>query len=223
MKVSQQIHSRPRIYISFVAISSSLLLNGATSRSCNTMFVRQRQTFYLRRYGIYTTDVLDTDGKKSAASNTRCYQVTFTLLQSKVDTNQNSVHFTSQRQLFCTTYVRKSELKFREVSAAPTGLVENKRHRILLTASGKYWIPDEDVQLKLRICVVAHCGKGGHRGQDSTFRAIKKQFTWKTIVEDVTEFCRSCLHCLSTIGGHRVPRVMGHAMHSDKPNKMDFR
>ena len=37
---------------------------------------------------------------------------------------------------------------------------------------------------------------------------------------DVEAFCRSCLNCLLTIGGHRVPRPMNHALYPDKPNEV---
>ena len=66
--------------------------------------------------------------------------------------------------------------------------------------------------------MVAHCGMGGHRGQETTLQIVKKKYFWTTMDEDVISFCQSCLHCLSTLGGSRIPRPMGHVLHSDKPN-----
>ena len=40
------------------------------------------------------------------------------------------------------------------------------------------------------------------------------------MTEDVKNFCKSCLHCQSTLGGDRVPRPLGHALHADKPNEL---
>ena len=37
---------------------------------------------------------------------------------------------------------------------------------------------------------------------------------------DISVFCNTCLHCLTTIGGQRVPRPLGHAIHADKPNQL---
>jgi Integrase core domain len=48
---------------------------------------------------------------------------------------------------------------------------------------------------------------------------------WHTLEEDVRTFCLTCLHCVATIGGDRVPRPLGESMHADKPNEllhMDF-
>jgi hypothetical protein len=36
----------------------------------------------------------------------------------------------------------------------------------------------------------------------------------------IASFCQTCLHCLSTIGGTRGTRPMGHALHADKPNDL---
>jgi transposase InsO family protein len=35
---------------------------------------------------------------------------------------------------------------------------------------------------------------------------------------DILDFAKSCIHCLVTTGGSRVPRPLGEALHADKPN-----
>ncbi len=37
---------------------------------------------------------------------------------------------------------------------------------------------------------------------------------------DTMKFVNSYLHCVSTTGGYRVPRLMGHALHADAPNEI---
>jgi hypothetical protein len=93
------------------------------------------------------------------------------------------------------------------------------------TADGLVWIPSSADNFQLRIYVVAHTGLGGHRGLNPTTNRIASKFFWRTLVEDVQTFCQTCLHCVSTLGGDRVPRPLGEAMHAEKPNEllhMDF-
>jgi hypothetical protein len=34
----------------------------------------------------------------------------------------------------------------------------------------------------------------------------------------ILDFVKSCIHCLATTGGSRLPRPLGEALHADKPN-----
>ena len=96
-----------------------------------------------------------------------------------------------------------------------------RQHRGLhVNEQGLVWIPATAVALQLRICIVAHCGRGGHRGYSTTLQHIEDHFYWANVKGDVEAFCRSCLHCLLTLGGRRIPRPMGHALHSDRPNEV---
>ena len=94
------------------------------------------------------------------------------------------------------------------------------RDEFILIPSGKLYIPADDVHLQLRIYVIGHCGRGGHRASDSTASAIKEYCFWKTMQQDILAFCDSCFHCISTISGKRIPRPMGHALHAEKPNEI---
>ena len=68
------------------------------------------------------------------------------------------------------------------------------------------WIPDDASDLQLRLCNIAHTGPSGHRGRKSTESVLKSRFTWVTLPADFQAFVRACIHCLSTVGGERVPR-----------------
>jgi len=82
------------------------------------------------------------------------------------------------------------------------------------------WIPNSAVQLQLRLCIIGHCGRGGHRGAATTYENIRAHFQWESMRSDIVSFCNTCLHCQSTTGGQRIPRPMGHALHSDRPNEI---
>lgn len=86
--------------------------------------------------------------------------------------------------------------------------------------SSAIWIPDESEELQLRIFFIGHSGPSGHRGVQPTTVAIKSVFQWSTLVEDVKAFCRSCIHCVLTLGGLRVPRPFGPAVHGTEPNDL---
>jgi hypothetical protein len=82
------------------------------------------------------------------------------------------------------------------------------------------WIPAPEVHLQLRLLVVAHCGAAGHRTHTATRLALAEHFSWPTLEADVASFCQTCLHCVCTTGGKRVPRPLGTSLHSTKPNEL---
>lgn len=87
-------------------------------------------------------------------------------------------------------------------------------------SNGITWIPHDDRLMKLRIIIASHTGLGGHRGAKVTSAAIKSQFHWLKMDEDVKDFVESCIHCLSTTSGDIIPRPLGHALHASAPNKL---
>lgn len=49
---------------------------------------------------------------------------------------------------------------------------------------------------------------------------LRKHFTWSTLSLDVKKFIRSCIHCLSSVGGGKIPRPFGLAVHGTAPNDL---
>lgn len=82
------------------------------------------------------------------------------------------------------------------------------------------WIPDAASDLQLRLCIIAHTGPAGHRGCTATESVIRSKFTWSTVSADVRSFVRAYIHCLSTLGGEKIPRPFGPAVHGTKPNDL---
>ena len=91
---------------------------------------------------------------------------------------------------------------------------------VLISEEKVIWILGDDDLLKFGIMIAAHCGIRGHRGYRATEATIRAHFWWNTLAKDVESFVRSCLHCLATETGETVPRLLGHALHADRPNKM---
>lgn len=67
------------------------------------------------------------------------------------------------------------------------------------------WIPDVSDNPQLRFCVIAHTGASGHPAATATEHALGQNFFWSTMSADIETFVRSCIHCLSTVGGERSP------------------
>ena len=82
------------------------------------------------------------------------------------------------------------------------------------------WIPDDSTDIQLRLCIIAHTGPSGHRGVRPSLTLLRQQFFWSTMAEDVKTFIASCIHCLSTVGGEKIPRPFGPAVHGTKPNDL---
>lgn len=87
-------------------------------------------------------------------------------------------------------------------------------------ASGAIWIPKEADEMHLRLCIIAHTGPSGHRAADATERTLRTHFFWHTMTADARTFIQSCMHCLSTKGGEKIPRPFGRAVHGLKVNAL---
>lgn len=86
--------------------------------------------------------------------------------------------------------------------------------------NGRIWIPEEKYDLKLKIMVASHCGQMGHRGRDATESALRENFVWTGMTDDMQEFIKNCIHCITTRTGEIVPRPLGTQIHGEKPNEV---
>lgn len=93
-------------------------------------------------------------------------------------------------------------------------------HGLLVNNEGKIWIPTNAVSMQVRLCVIAHCGRGGHRGHQVTLTAIQDHYYWKGMSKDVKVFVGSCFHCIASAPGETTPRPLGEALHATKPNEV---
>lgn len=78
----------------------------------------------------------------------------------------------------------------------------------LTKVEGKIWIPDDQVDLQIKLLVVAHCGAAGQRGTEATLGVLKEQFFCRDMNQDGKEFVKYCIHCLTAKGGLKVPRPL---------------
>lgn len=54
-------------------------------------------------------------------------------------------------------------------------------------------IPATATDFQLRLCVIGHTGRGGHRGARTTYENISRHFYWPNMKSDITTFVNSCL------------------------------
>ena len=104
--------------------------------------------------------------------------------------------------------------------ARPPALKQENADALYKTETNAVWIPDEAADMQLRLCVIAHTGPAGHRGYAATTKALQDCFTWTTLKQDVKDFIRGCIHCLSTQGGGSMPRPFGPSFFGTKPNDL---
>lgn len=90
----------------------------------------------------------------------------------------------------------------------------------VILIKGAAWIPDDCVDLKLRLITIAHAGSAGHRGSDSTLNAIRERFTWTDLRDDIRTFVASCLLCVLAKSGDKIPRPLSTTLHATKPNEI---
>jgi transposase InsO family protein len=87
------------------------------------------------------------------------------------------------------------------------------------TAIGQLFVPDRQ-HLRLRLCIVAHQGGAGHRGFATTLQSLRRFVWWPTMRVDVASFCKDCLQCLCTRGGHIIPRPLRSMVRASAPNQL---
>ena len=82
-------------------------------------------------------------------------------------------------------------------------------------------IPVQSEDLRIRLCVIAHAGcNSGHLGYHTALNLLKDRVYWVGMEDDIRSVCASCLHCLPTRKGFRIPRPLGTACHGVKPNQV---
>ena len=92
---------------------------------------------------------------------------------------------------------------------------------LLINRKGKIIIPQNDIELRYRLVIIAHCGEhNGHLGQNATLKELQSTFTWKSLPKDCKVICRECLHCLPIRGGIRTPRPLGEQVHGSRPGEV---
>jgi hypothetical protein len=91
---------------------------------------------------------------------------------------------------------------------------------LLFKEQGKIWILTNAVSMQVRLCVIAHGGRGGNQGHQLTLSAIKDHYYWKGMSNDIKVFVGSCLHCVASAPGENTPRPRGEALHASKPNEV---
>lgn len=101
---------------------------------------------------------------------------------------------------------------------APKGAKKDETNLLLI--NGAVWIPSDAVDLKLRLLTIAHAGGAGHRGADPTWHALRNEFYWIDQREDVRSFVSSCLLCVLSKSGSKVPRPLSTTIHATKPNEV---
>lgn len=85
---------------------------------------------------------------------------------------------------------------------------------------GEILIPQSEHKLKIRILVAAHAGPAGHRASEATKNNLTGRFWWDDMEHDINSFINSCLHCITSSSGQKVPRPLGHTIHATEPNQV---
>jgi transposase InsO family protein len=93
---------------------------------------------------------------------------------------------------------------------------------VWITHEERIWIPvtADSEALRVRLCIVAHAGVRGHRGQEATLAMLQKKVWWTNMRKEVISFCNQCLHCVVDKHGTKVPRPFGHTVRGTRPGQV---
>lgn len=104
----------------------------------------------------------------------------------------------------------------KHIANAPEDSENHEQKPIMIMK--KIWIPQQDVELQMKLLVISHCGYNGHRGTESTLSILSEKYWWDTMQNDCKVFVMSCIHCIMSTTGHRIPRPLGHNEIASRPN-----
>ncbi|KAE9002974.1 hypothetical protein PR003_g16189 [Phytophthora rubi] len=90
----------------------------------------------------------------------------------------------------------------------------------LLMIDDKIWVPSEAKDLMQRLCIVAHCGAQGHRGQHAMVAHLRRLFAIEHLSAVVSSFVGQCLLCLHSRGGKIIPRPWGETIECSSRNEV---
>ena len=100
---------------------------------------------------------------------------------------------------------------------------DNNANVYVMSARGStklvVWIPNQAMNIQLRILIVAHTGIEGHRGIKTTLKNVLQFCYWTTVASDVKTFCETCLHC-SVNYPQIMPRPYSETLHANKRNQV---
>ena len=181
----------------------------------------QRWAIYLSRFA-YIIEHVDGDANVFADILTRWVRGyrSEKLLSKKVCgvmsmTDNQIVPSATDIELLTFDVLRESQ---REAKEPPVEGVRGQDD--LIRVHDVIWIPEDDLDTKVKLLVLSHCGASGHRGVEATASILKENFTWKFMDEDVREFVGQCIHCLVSRTGDTIPRPLGRQLHGQRPNEV---
>lgn len=88
----------------------------------------------------------------------------------------------------------------------------------LLTIDDKIWVPGDAKDVIQRLCIIAHCGAQGHRGQHAMVEHLRRLFAIDHLEAVVSSFVGQCLLCLHSKGGKIIPRPWSETIECDVRN-----
>ncbi|OWZ09958.1 hypothetical protein PHMEG_00017261 [Phytophthora megakarya] len=99
---------------------------------------------------------------------------------------------------------------------APPGAVKGVDHALRL--NNRLWIPKACTALIRRLCVIAHCGAQGHRGEQAMVNHLRSLFHIADVHRVVHAFVSGCLLCPHVKGGRIVRRPWGETIECNDRN-----
>jgi hypothetical protein len=71
------------------------------------------------------------------------------------------------------------------------------------------------------VLYIAHAGcNNGHIGYHAGLNLLQQRFNWIRMAKDMQKLCTSCLYCVTTRKGLKIPRPLSEACHGIKGNQV---
>ena len=103
----------------------------------------------------------------------------------------------------------------------PNSKLARNSDGLLVETHNRIVIPVQSNDLKRRLCIIAHAGcHCSHLSLKNTLAMLESWVFWVGMKQDIKDVCSSCLHCLPTRRGFRIPRPLGAACHGTRPNEV---
>lgn len=113
-----------------------------------------------------------------------------------------------------TAEVCAAQNKHKAEAPCDTTKVPSKMLLVIVAA----WIPDEAVDLELRLLSIAQTGAADRHGADPSWHAVRKESTWTAQRNDGRSLSSSLLLCILLKSGNKGPRSLSSTTHVPRPN-----
>lgn len=81
---------------------------------------------------------------------------------------------------------------------------------------GRICIPSESITIKGKVIVSVPCGEQDDTAYKEPLKIMSESFWWQRMSVELKDFVKSCMHCIISQAGEKIPIPLANALHCGK-------